>query len=303
MRDVHAQPPPAGALGLHRVGVSGVRKPIAVQRPDRVVTLAAEFAVHVDLPADRKGSDLSRNAQLLTELVDQTVTRPVPSLEAACREIARELLGRHAYARQAHVAASAEYFLPRGIAKEHQAFEEYTILADAEAVRADGPEPMAIRWGIGAEAVGMTACPCAMETCRALLEEEYPLLRDPRLESLPIVSHNQRNRTRLAFEVDAPVDIEVDAIIEAIESAQSSPTYAILKRGDEAKVVLRAQRNRKFVEDVLRDLLADVPRRFPQLPDSTVIRAETRSEESIHKYDVTAAHRARFAELRAPTAG
>ncbi|MCI4355417.1 MAG: GTP cyclohydrolase, FolE2/MptA family, partial [Thermoplasmata archaeon] len=59
--------------------------------------------------------------------------------------------------------------------------------------------------------------------------------------------------------------------------------------------------NPKFVEDVLRDLLASLPRAFPDLPNSTVVRAETRSEESIHKYDVVAEHRTTFGALRKST--
>ncbi|MGI0151919.1 MAG: GTP cyclohydrolase, FolE2/MptA family, partial [Thermoplasmata archaeon] len=135
------------------------------------------------------------------------------------------------------------------------------------------------------------------------LEEEFPLLKDPSLAALPIVSHNQRNRTTLLFELSEPAEIEVDDILAAIEAAQSSPTYAILKRGDEATVVLNAHRNPKFVEDVVRDVLAEVPRRFSDVPDSALVTARTRSEESIHKYDVTAEHTVSLAQLRRPGTG
>jgi GTP cyclohydrolase IV len=297
-RDVHASPPSAGSIELHRVGVSGVRKPLAVQRPDRVITLSAEFSVHVDLPSSRKGSDLSRNAELLAEIVDATANEPVRSVEDACLAIARELLTRHTYAQEAHVEAEAEYFLTRGISSKKQSFEDYTLVAEATTWRnGNGGAPTGT-WTIGAEAVGMTACPCAMETCRTILEGEFPLLKDPSLLSLPIVSHNQRNRTRLSFEFHDPGEVEADAIVAAIEAAQSSPTFAILKRGDEAQVVLNAHRNPKFVEDVIRDVLVSLPARFPHLPGSTVVTARTRSEESIHKYDVTASHRVTMAELR-----
>ncbi len=285
-------------LRLREVGVSGVRKPINIQRPGRAETLNAEFSVRVDLPPERKGSDLSRNAELLAELVDATATRPVQGLEAACREVARELLIRHTYATEAYVEARAQYFLPRGIRPERSSFEDYILLAEARASRGPAGEEPRVVWKIGAEAVGMTACPCAMETCRALLEKEFPLLKDPSLATLPIVSHNQRNRTTLSFELAEAAEIEADRIIAAIEAAQSSPTYAILKRGDEAAVVLTAHRNPKFVEDVIRDVLAQVPRLFPTVPDEAMIHARTRSEESIHKYDVTASHSVSLGDLR-----
>jgi GTP cyclohydrolase IV len=297
MKDVHAMAPAQDRLMLHRVGVSEIKKPISVQRPDRIITLSATFAVAVDLPSHRKGSDLSRNAELLAEIVDQTVTRPVSSLESACSEIARELLVRHTYATEASVRAEAEYFLRRGISEDRRSFENYQLFAGAHASRPDSGV-VQVTQSIGAEAVGMTACPCAMETAREKLTIEFPLLADPSLRDLPIITHNQRNRTRLDFEATDPVAVEADMMLDAIEHAQSSPTYAILKRGDEAQVVLDAHRSPKFVEDVVRDLLASLPDRFPNLPDAVVVQVQTVSEESIHKYNVEAAHHTSMGDLR-----
>ncbi len=290
--------PAHGRLRLRSVGLSGIRKPLIVQRPDRQQALAVTFDVAVDLPSGRKGSDLSRNAEVLSEVVDTTVTRPCESLESACLAIAEQLLVRHPYATEASVTASAEYFLRRGVSEEKRSFENYTLLAEATAHRdAEGRE-VTLRRAVGAEAIGMTACPCAMETCREELTREFPLLADPEFATLPMISHNQRNRTRLILELDGAGEVEVDRMIDAIEAAQSSPTYAILKRGDEGRVVLDAHRHPKFVEDVLRDLFASLPERFADLPDSTGVRAATVSEESIHKYNVEASHRLTLGELR-----
>ncbi len=297
MPDIHAGPPSAGPIELRRVGIDRIRKPIHVRRPRRDVVLTAEFSVEVDLPASRKGSDLSRNAEILAALTDQTATRPVGSLEEACSWIARELLARHASASESLVRASAEYFVQEGIAPGRESYEDYLLIAEARAER--GPEGrLRLTRGIGAEAVGMTACPCAMESCRELLMRDHPELASGPWREIPMVTHNQRNRTRLLFEVPEGVEVEADEILAAIGSAQSAPTYSILKRGDEARVVLEAHRRPRFVEDVIRELLADVPRRFASLPDAVVVRAATVSEESIHKYDVRASHWTTMAELR-----
>jgi GTP cyclohydrolase IV len=296
MKDVHAMVPDHGNLLLARVGIEGIRKPLVVRRPDRGVTLTATFSLAVDLPAERKGSDLSRNAELLAEEIDWPDTRPVASLEEACRTIARVLLERHPYATRSEVRASAAYFLPRAIAPGRESLEDYLLLAGARGERT--PEGLRIRRSIGAEAVGMTACPCAMESARGLLAKEYPALASAALAGLPIVSHNQRNRTRLTFDLDGGAEIEADRIVEAIEAAQSSPTYAILKRGDEAQLVVDAHRRPRFVEDVARELLASLPARFPTLPDDCGVALETRSEESIHKYDVIASHGTTMGALR-----
>jgi GTP cyclohydrolase-4 len=289
--------PERGRLQLRSVGLSGIRKPLSIQRPGRVNVLAATIDLAVNLPADRKGSDLSRDAEILAEIVDRTSLHPAESLETACSSIARELLQRHPYASEATVQAEAEYFLRRGVSDDRQSFEDYLLRAEAHAVRTSD-QSIQLSRAIGAEAVGMTACPCAMETAREKLGEEFPLLQDPRLSDLPMITHNQRNRTRLMFEFGGAGAVEVDDIIDAIEASQSSPTYAILKRGDEGRVVLNAHRNPKFVEDVVRDLLASLPARFPQTPDEVVVRVSTRSEESIHKYDVEASHESTMGELR-----
>ena len=119
------------------------------------------------------------------------------------------------------------------------------------------------------------------------------------MATIPIITHNQRNRTRLSFKMPEGVEIEAESILEVISKAQSSQTYAILKRGDEGTVVLNAHRNPKFVEDVVRDALRFAAQNFRDLPDSTEVIVETESEESIHKYNVRAWHRSTMGELRA----
>jgi GTP cyclohydrolase-4 len=282
---------------LGKVGITGVRKPVNIHRADGVHVLAATFSIFVDLPETRKGSDLSRNAQVLAELVDSTVERPSPSLEAVAVTIARELLHRHTYATEAVVRSEAEFFLSEGVADDKVSFEDFLLIAEATASR--HPSGITVVKTIGAEGVGMTACPCAMETCRATLEGEYPLLKDPSMATMPVITHNQRNRTRLYLTLAEDAEVEAEAMLKVISSAQSSPTYAILKRGDEGALVLNAHRNPKFVEDVVRSVLTLSAGAFPQLPDSTGVIVETESEESIHKYNVRAEHRTLLGELRA----
>jgi GTP cyclohydrolase IV len=297
VKDVHATAPERGGLRLRSVGLSGIRKPLSIRRPDRVHELAATIRVGVDLPADRKGSDLSRNAEILAEVIDRTVQEPAESLESACSSIARELLSRHPSATQATVDAEATYFLRRGVSADRRSFEDFLLRAEARSFRAsDGS--LRLERSVGAEVVGMTTCPCAMETTRTLLEAQYPMLSDPGLKGMPMITHNQRNRTSLLFAFGEHGEVEADSIIAAIEAAQSSPTFAILKREDEGRVVTDAHRRPKFVEDVLRDLLASLPVRFPEIPDDVRIRASTVSEESIHKYNVEASHETTMGDLR-----
>jgi len=94
------------------------------------------------------------------------------------------------------------------------------------------------------------------------------------------------------------VEIEADDLIEIVESSLSSPTYGILKRADEANVVLRAHENPKFVEDVVREILGKLLRRYPRLEDSVHVTVRSESEESIHKHNAFAERVTTLGELR-----
>ena len=150
---------------------------------------------------------------------------------------------------------------------------------------------------VGVEVAGMTACPCAMETVTHMLEPGH----GPELSSrkAPMISHNQRNITTLMIEVPEHVEVEADDLIAIVEGSLSSPTYGILKREDEAKVVLDAHRNPKFVEDVVRDILGKLLEMYSSLPDSVHVTVRSESEESIHKHNAFAERVTTLGELRA----
>ena len=57
---------------LTRVGVTGVKKPVRVSRGDKKVTLICTIDVFVDLPSTQKGSHLSRNLEVIAEMVEQS---------------------------------------------------------------------------------------------------------------------------------------------------------------------------------------------------------------------------------------
>ncbi|MGI0068359.1 MAG: GTP cyclohydrolase, FolE2/MptA family, partial [Thermoplasmata archaeon] len=190
MPDTHALAPTRGRFELRRVGIEGIRKPIHVLRGGHEGVLSAEFSVAVDLPASRKGSDLSRNAEILAEITERTSQHPVGSLEEACSLIAKELLARHPSASESQVVASAEYFLQQGIAPDRDSYEDFLLLAESRASRTNGS--IRVVRSIGAEGVGMTTCPCAMESCRELLTKEFPQLAEPAWKDLPMITHNQR---------------------------------------------------------------------------------------------------------------
>ena len=92
--------------------------------------------------------------------------------------------------------------------------------------------------------------------------------------------------------------VDADDLITIVEQSFSSPTYSILKRRDEAELVLNAHRQPKFVEDVVRDILKQVLDRYPHLPDEVMVIARSVSEESIHKHNALAERITTLGELR-----
>ncbi|MCJ2554850.1 MAG: GTP cyclohydrolase MptA [Candidatus Thermoplasmatota archaeon] len=276
---------------LTRVGVTGVRKPVHIRRPGRSDTLTAGFEVFVDLPATMKGVHLSRNLEVVSEIVEESVRDPVPSLEDVCADIARRLLERHEYATYGEVSSEAEYFLPRTTPLGTATTERYGLMARARITRGS---PLTLQKSIGVEVMGMTACPCAMETIKFRRSQEGKVPED----GTPVITHNQRTISRLLLEIPEGGEVEADDLIDMVEDSLSSPSYEILKRGDEAEVVEQAHREPRFVEDVVREILARLLKKYPDFPDAVQVEVRSESEESIHKHNAVAERVTTFGELR-----
>ncbi len=277
---------------LTRVGVTGVKKPIVVKRPWGERTLNAELDVYVDLPSDQKGSHMSRNVEVTGELVDKTVREPVEGLENLAAKMCERLLERHEYASYSEVDITSDYFLERESPNGKKCLENYQIRAKGEGYR-DGT----INKYIGVRVIGWTTCPCAMEGVREKFKEKYPDISDE-LDEMPVITHNQRNKTTLMMEVPTEKEVEVNDLIDIVENSLSSSTHEILKREDEAEVVIQAHENPKFVEDVVRDILHDILERYDDFPDDTHVEVKSESEESIHKHNAVAERVTTFGKLR-----
>ena len=275
---------------LTKVGVTGVVKPVQIARTNKVVTLTTTFDVFVDLPWDQRGAHLSRNLEAIGEIVDEAVRNPVHSLEDLTEKISVLLLEKHAYATDGEVWATADYFLEKTTPMGRKSLEPYKLVARANSHRGNRIE---VRKSVGVEVVGMTACPCAMETIR----EDNPAYASFKG---PIITHNQRNRTSLVVEEPAGSDIEADDLIAIVEASVSAPTYEVLKRPDEGRLVEQAHARPRFVEDVVREVLGRVLLKYRDLPDDARVKVKSDSEESIHKHNAVAERTATLGELRAP---
>jgi len=279
--------PSSSNFKITRVGVTGVKKLVHIKRPDKNTAshLVVKMDLFVDLPASQKGSHMSRNLELVSNSIDMNLQKPVSDLESFCATIAKLLLKKHEYATFSEVKAEADYFLERTYPSGKKGLEPYKLLAEARAN--NGGE---IKKLIGVKVIGMTACPCAMEVIRKL--DDYGEKDVP-------PTHNQRNITTLMMEVPGE-DRSVDAndLIDIAERSFSIPTYGILKRGEEGQLVFDAHKNPKFVEDVVRDILNAILKKYKELHDDVLVVVRSESEESIHKHNAFAERVTTLGELR-----
>ncbi len=272
---------------LTRVGVTGVKKLVYIKRPKQkqAMPLVVKMDLFVDLPAKQKGSHMSRNLELFSETIDENLQTQVSDLESFCAQTARLLLEKHEYATFSEVKAEADYFLERKYPDGKKGLEPFKLVSEARAK--DNGE---IKKLIGVKVIGMTACPCAREVIKTIGKYSK--------NDIP-PTHNQRNITTLMIEVPGE-DKSVDAndLIDIVEHSFSSPTYGILKRKEEGKLVYDAHKNPKFVEDVVRDILSLILDKYNNLPSEVIVIVRSESEESIHKHNAFAERVTTLGELR-----
>ncbi len=280
---------PEPKFKITRVGVKNVVKPIHVRRNGKNITLVTNIDIFVDLPPSKKGSDMSRNIEVISEIVEESIRNPCTGIENLASRIVKRVREKHGYANYAEVNLRADYFLERKNPLGRRSIERYKLLG--RATIKDGN----IRKMVGVEVIGMTACPCAMETVRAILKEKY---KEDILDKIPVPTHNQRNIATVMLEIPEGYEIEANDLIDIIENSMSSPTYEILKRKEEGELVLKAHENPKFVEDVVREILNRILEKYENLPDDTLVIVKSESEESIHKHNAFAERVTTMGELR-----
>ncbi|AFC99818.1 GTP cyclohydrolase MptA [Methanocella conradii HZ254] len=291
------------AINLSRVGVTNVKKLVKVARAGkRPIILISTFNMYVDLPSDRRGANLSRNFEVIDEVLEESVKSPVYEIEDLCGEIARRLLNRHEYATRSEVHMDSELIVKRKTPRT-EVISQKVVKVFARAV-AERNENIKVKKVIGAEVVGITACPCAQELMKARAEAELKSLGmeqkkiEQFLRKVPMATHNQRGRGTISIEVVGDYKVPLETIIDIIEKSMSTSSFELLKRIDEVEVVSNAHANPKFVEDCVRDMAKNVMNAFPQLPDDAVITLKQVNEESIHQHNAFAELKTTMARLR-----
>ncbi len=300
MTDVQAQVPTL-QLSLSRVGVTGVEKVIRIRQNGSEQLFSARFECVVELGANQKGAHMSRFEEVVNDAIGEVVLgESTLKAETLAEHIAQLVRGRQG-ARRAEVTMEARF-------PEHkpapvsgiQTQELYTLHGSAICTE------LGTRRLIGVTAQGMTACPCAQQlvatSARERLEAEGFESEDVDriFEAVPVATHNQRGLGTLHIGCTELCDDEIDAatLLEIVEQSMSSEIYELMKREDEARVVEKAHRRPRFVEDCVREMVRGVVDQFPGLDDKAFMSARQVNLETIHQHNVVAERFGTLGEIR-----
>ncbi len=237
-------------LAIQRVGIKDVRYPLRLRVAGAEQTTAALWSLDVALPAEKKGTHMSRFVAWLDALeapLDAALLRDKLAAMLA-------LLG----ASEGRIESRFSFFLrKRAPVSGVSSLMDYQgrWIAETRAGRTTV-------WSEVAVPV-KSLCPCSKEI------SDYG-------------AHNQRSTVTIRVETTAPVAWE--ELVRVAESNASSEIWALLKRSDEKWITERAYENPKFVEDLVRDvaLALNADKRIGRYV------VEVENHESIHNHSAYA---------------
>jgi GTP cyclohydrolase I len=207
-------------LAIQRVGVRGVRYPMQLRLGAAELATVADWDLDVALPANQKGTHMSRFVAWL-----ESLERAIDAAELR-QQMGVMLHKLHASA--GRIEARFPFFLrKRAPVSGVESLLEYQGRWIVEAK--DG------QIAVWAEAVVpvKSLCPCSKEI------SDYG-------------AHNQRSHVTVRVELLR--DIPWTDLVRFAEDSASSEIWPMLKRADEKWVTERAYENPKFVEDLVRDV-------------------------------------------------
>ena len=239
-------------IAIQRVGIKDVRFPIKLTGPDGVPQgTVASIDMYVGLPADQKGTHMSRFLEILEGHDGPLGTDELP-------EMMQRMLVR-LQATTGHIELRFPYFV-----RKAAPISGVTSLLDYQAaLRGETLPGGEFRLTLKVTVPVTSLCPCSKEI------SDYG-------------AHNQRSHISIAAELAGSMTIE--ELVRIAEEEASCQVYGLLKRPDEKYVTERAYDNPKFVEDLVRDIAL----RLNAEPRIRAYVLESENFESIHNHSAYA---------------
>ncbi|WP_034410346.1 GTP cyclohydrolase FolE2 [Derxia gummosa] len=240
----------ARRVPIQKVGIKGVRYPILVATPSGDQPSVAEFAMNVALPAEQKGTHMSRFVALLEEHRGGWSAETLPAiLDTMLAKLEAET---------GEISLTFPYF----IRKTAPVSGVTSLLDYVVTLRGERKAGVTSTW-VKMVAPVTSLCPCSKEI------SEYG-------------AHNQRSHVTIDVELVRP--FALDDIARVAEDSASAELYGLLKRVDEKHVTENAYDNPKFVEDLIRDVVS----RLQQDERVGEFTVEVENFESIHNHSAYA---------------
>lgn len=237
-------------IAIDRVGVRGVSLPIVIEGKNGPQHTVATLTMTVALPADQKGTHMSRFIALMDEVKE-------PFSEAVMRRLIAEMLDR-LHAVSGTIDISFPFFV-RKIAPVSK-LESLMNYQGRWVANCDNGRTVVRQETV----VPVTSlCPCSKEISR-------------------YGAHNQRSHLTTSLVLAAPMLLEDQ--VRTSEASASCQLWSRLKRSDEKFVTEYAYDHPKFVEDLVRDIAKLLNE------DDRVLsyRVEAENFESIHNHSAYA---------------
>ena len=238
-------------LAIQRVGVKSVRYPLQLRIGSAVLPTVGDWSLDVALPAEQKGTHMSRFVAWLDAL-----DAPIDAQKLRT-ELAVMLDKLHAT--EGRIEARFPFFLrKRAPVSGVESLLEYQGAWIAEA--RDGVQTIWAEVTVPVKSL----CPCSKEI------SDYG-------------AHNQRSHVTIRAEL-AGDEIGWPELVRFAEDSASSEIWPMLKRADEKWITERAYENPKFVEDMVRDVALRLN------TDSRIgrYRVDVENFESIHAHSAFA---------------
>ena len=219
--DIQATPD-VRQLAIQQVGVRDVRAPIALRTNNgETIHSVARWTMTVGLPADQKGTHMSRFIELLE--------RPRDPLSQDSFQVMLMVMLDLLDAESGRIEARFPYFVRKAAPVSGvESLLDYDVTWRVEKRAGERPQQHLV-----VNIPVTSLCPCSKEIA------EYG-------------AHNQRSIITIGANLRAAMDVE--SLIRIAEEEASCEVYGLLKRPDEKYVTERAYDNPKFVEDLVRDI-------------------------------------------------
>lgn len=238
-------------LAINKVGIKALKHPLQIlARNGEAQGTVALCNMYVDLAHDAKGTHMSRFLELLNA---QDSALDMEGFQFLLSDMVQRLEAQRGY-----IEFSFPYFIRKAApvsGVESYLDYEVTLLGEIK----DGEPSVTLKVLVPVTSL----CPCSKKI------SAYG-------------AHNQRSHVTVS--VRPLGELWIEDIIELIERQASSELFGILKRSDEKLVTERAYENPKFVEDMVRDVAAQLN----QHPNVAAYVVEAENFESIHNHSAYA---------------